>query len=259
MRKIFTIITLFCIIVIASKAQTNVLCEDFTGFDSTTSSSTYHSFILSDSSNFNYYTSIASSGPSGPNSYKFRVDSSTMVSPVISGADHINFWMKGNASSGGTMANGAFYIYETSDGTNYTLIDMISPITAFVAQTKQYALSPGTTNVKFFYDKDSGNVAFDDFCATIGAVGIKEFPQNAVLSVYPNPSRGLTTIDLKNLRLINASISINNLLGKEVKNVLLKGNETVFPIDLSDFQDGIYFIKVKSDTGESTKRIILKK
>jgi hypothetical protein len=259
MRKIFTIISLFCIIGFPSVAQTNVLCEDFNNYDTLTAGANYNGFTLTYYSQFSYYTSVQSSGPSGPNSYKFGVDSATMITPDISGADHINFWMKGNASTGGTLANGAFYIYETSDGTNYTLIDMISPIAAFVAQTRQYALSPGTMNVKFFYDKDSGNVAFDDFCATIGAVGIKEFPQNSALSVYPNPTRGLTTIDLKGVRLINASISISNLLGKEIRTISLKGNETAFPIDLSEFQDGIYFVKVKSDAGESTKRIILRK
>jgi hypothetical protein len=259
MKKIFTLLTLFFAITSLSKAQTNVLCENFSSYDSTTATADYNGWTLTYYSQFSYYTSIASSGPSGPNSYKFGVDSATAISPNIAGADHINFWMKGNAATGHTLANGAFYIYETSDGTNWNLIDMINPIPAGVAQTVQYALSPGTTNVKFFYDKDSGNVAFDDFCATIGAVGINEVGQQASLSVYPNPTKGFTSIDLMNMHSKSGMLTVSNVLGKVIRNVQLKGTENTYQFDLSEFPDGVYFIKLKNSSGEKTQRILLRK
>ena len=259
MKKIFTLLSLLIAISFQSKAQTEVFCETFTNYDSTTASANYNGWTLTYFSQFSYYTSVGSSGISGPNSYKFGVDSATAISPNIAGADHINFYMKGNAATGHTLANGAFYIYETSDGTNYTLIDMISPITPFISEVKQYALSPGTTNVKFFYDKDSGNVAFDDFCATIGGVGINEVRQTAALTVYPNPTKGITSIDLINLHSKNASITVSNVLGKEVKKINLKGTETNYQFDLSELQNGVYFIKLKSDSGIKTQRIVLRK
>lgn len=260
MRKIFTILLLITAITSGSIAQTNIFCEYFANYDSTTASANYNGWTLTYFSAFSYYTSTQSSGPSGPNSYKFGVDSATAITPNILGADSIHFHMKGNASTGGSLANGAFYIYETSDGTNYSLVDMINPIPAGVATMKHYKISAGTTNVKFFYDKDSGNVAFDDFCATQSVVGVNELSQKAALSVYPNPTKGNTTIDFKNMRSKNnVTVVVNNVLGKEINRVILKGTETNFQLDLSDYQDGVYFVKVKSDSGESTQRIVLRK
>ncbi len=78
-------------------------------------------------------------------------------------------------------------------------------------------------------------------------------------NIYPNPSRGISIIDFKGSVLRNASLTLNNLLGKEIKKIALKGSETAFQIDLSEYPDGVYFVKLKSDNGESTHRIILRK
>ncbi len=256
MKKIFTLLTLLIAIAGSSKAQSNVFCETFTGYNATTAATDYNGWSLTYFSTSSFYTSTQSSGPSGPNSYKFGVDSATAISPNITGADHINFWMKGNATTGGTLANGAFYIYETSDGVNYTLIDMVNPIST-TGQAKQYAITAGTTNIKFFYDKDSGNVAFDDFCATIGAVGFVDATKNVVFSAYPNPSRGMLNVNLSTPR--NSIVTISNMIGAEIRRFAMKSNELSTVLDLTDLQDGIYFIKVKTDIGESTERIVLRK
>lgn len=260
MRKIFTLITILFALSAPSIAQTNVLCEDFTDYDTSTASANYHNWTFSYFSQYSFYSSVASTGIA-PNSYKFGVDSATVITPNINGATYFHFWMKGNASSGGSLANGKFYIYESPDSITYTLVDMISPIPAFVEMVKEYPLSVGTSFVKFFYDKDSGNVAFDDFCATIGAVGvgINETSQNKSFSIYPNPSRGLSTIDVTNLHSKNAIIIVNNVLGKEIKKVELKNTETNYLLDLSNCQDGVYFIKVKTDAGDKIQRIVLRK
>ena len=260
MRKLFTIIS-FCFALSTSTfAQTPVVCEDFTLYDTSTAAVDYHGWYISYNAQFSLYTSAASTGIA-PNSYKFGVDSATVITPNISGADHINFWMKGNASTGGTLANGKFYIYESTDSINYTLIDMISPIPAFVEMVKEYALSPGAISVKFFYDKDSGNVAFDDFCATIGAVGvgINENLQNTNISIFPNPSKGLTTINFDGVRPNYTTITVNNVIGQQIKKATIKGTDANYQFDLSNFPDGVYFVKVKSDAGETTHRIILRK
>ncbi len=256
MKKLFTLLSFLITCVAGAGAQTSVLCENWTTYDSTTANANYNGFTLTYFSRYSYYTSMASSGPSGPNSYKFGVDSATMITPNIATADHFHFWMKGNAASGGSLANGAFYIYETADGINYTLIDMINPIPT-TSGIREYALSPGSTNVKFFYDKDSGNVAFDDFCATIGSVGFSDPTKSTAFSAFPNPSRGVVNVNLNNPR--NGQLIITNLLGSEMKRFATKSNETYSVLDLTDLQDGVYFIKVKTDLGESTQRVVIRK
>lgn len=260
MKKLYTLISICVLMSSVAFSQTTVLCEDFTTYDSTTAAADYHGWYFSYHAQFSLYTTTSSSGIA-PNSYKFGVDSATVITPNLGSADHFNFWMKGNASTGGSLANGKFYIYESTDSTNFTLLEMVSPIPAFVEMIKEFPLSAGAKWVKFFYDKDSGNVAFDDFCATIGAVGvgIKENSASTNISVFPNPSKGLTTINFNGARPNNTMITVNNVLGAQIKQATIKGSEANYQFDLSAFPDGVYFVKVKSDAGETTHRIVLRK
>ncbi len=253
MKKLFTLIALL-ISALVSNAQ---LCENWTTYDSTTANANYNGWTLNYFSKYSYYTSVGSSSTSGPNSYKFGVDSATLITPNILGYDSISFWMKGNAATGGSMAQGKFYISETSDGINYTQLDVIFPITpGGTGMVKSYLLSAGTTNVKFFYDKDSGNVAFDDFCASARIVGISEASATA-FSAYPNPSRGVVSLAMNNP--LNGQVIITDVLGNEMKRFMVRSNEINPSFDLSELRDGIYFLKLKSDKGETSKRIVLKK
>src|SRR6187455_2136421 len=109
-------ILLFVSILSASyslQAQNVILCENFNTYDSVTAASgSFNGFMISFHSSFSYYTSTQSSGTSGPNSYKFGVDSATMITPDITGATYIQFWTKGNA----TDSISTFYVYDSPDG-----------------------------------------------------------------------------------------------------------------------------------------------
>jgi hypothetical protein len=258
MRKIFTLTFILAIFATATFGQTTVVCEDFNAYagDST---GHYHGWYLSYNTQFSFYTTVPSSGNSGPNSYKFGVDSATVITPDITGADNISFWMKGNAATGGDLGTSTFYVYESSDSVNWTKLDSITPITPFAAVYMHYALAGGTKYIKFFYDKDLGNVAFDDFCATIGFlnVGVHEISNASLLSAFPNPTNGLFTVNVKGVS--NAVITVNNILGSEVKRILVSGNPVYTQVDLSDFPDGVYYIKLKSEGIEKSQKIIVRK
>ncbi len=250
MKKILLLVTIFCA-AYSTKAQNNILCEDFNAYDSLTAASgVYNGFIISYHSSFSYYTSTQSSGLSGPNSYKFGVDSATMITPNISGATYINFWMKGN----GTDSLSAFYVYDSPDGTNYSPLATINPVNT-TGMYRQYALHSGATNVRFFYHKSLGNVAFDDFCATDGPVSVGQTPVAAITSVYPNPSTGMITINANSL-FSNCTVTVMNMLGVTVKSFVMTGLHQ--KADLSSLSKGIYVIRCKSDKAEFTQRLILK-
>lgn len=150
--KKFYLIALLSLASLISQAQTNVLCENFTNYapDSITypTYQHYNGWYFSYYLQYSFYTSQTSSGVSGPNSYKFGIDSATAITPNILGADHFNFWMKGNSTD--TLST--FYIYETTDSVNWTLIASMDHITADT-MIMEYPLSPGAKHVKFFYDK----------------------------------------------------------------------------------------------------------
>lgn len=251
MKKIFTLLAL----IISTLASTAQICENFNAYDTTTASANYNGFTLTYFVVGSYYTSTQSSGPSGPNSYKFGRDSCSMITPDLTGYDSISFWMKGNATTGGTMALSRLYLSESADGIIYTPKVTITPVAA-LAETKSFYLTQGTKYVMFYYDKDSGNVAFDDFCASVSSVGIKEISAGS-FTAYPNPSSGIVNLTMSTPK--NAQVIITDVLGNELSRYAIKASEINPSINLSDYKDGIYFIKLKSDSGESSKRIVLKK
>jgi uncharacterized delta-60 repeat protein len=66
-------------------------------------------------------------------------------------------------------------------------------------------------------------------------------------SIYPNPTTGIVKINAENLK----SISVYSIDGKHLKSEYLQ-NE----IDLSNFQNGIYLIKIETETGSYLEKIM---
>jgi len=254
MKKILLIASVFCAS-FAAKAQNIIVCEDFNAYDSASAASgVFNGFIISYHSQFSFYTSTQSSGNSGPNSYKFGVDSATIITPNVTGATYVQFWMKGNA----TDSLSTFYIYDSPDGTNWTLLQAIVPVNT-TGMYRQYALNNGVAYIKFFYDKSVGNVAFDDFCTTDGPVNVQEISSSSVPSVFPNPSKGLVTVNAGGAQFNSCTVTVMNLLGKEVKSFSFTDlNTSAKTMDLSTLDKGIYIIRFKSDKSEYTQRLILK-
>ena len=263
MKKIFTLIALFFTISFSSSAQSPILCENFNNYDSLVSSVDWHGWYISYNTQFSYYTSTQSSGSSGPNSYKFGVDSATLISPDLTGVESISFWMKGNfGTPPGPDPLSMFYVYESADSSVWTLVDSIQPSAniATAGHPKAYNVTLGTRFVKFYYHKSSGNVAFDDFCAYDGPVGIFGVAKNNLaISLYPNPSNGLINIKTSTFQTKGLTVTVSNVLGKEVKQVSLNTSAALYQVNLNDLEAGIYMVRVRSEYGESTQRVILKK
>ena len=76
--------------------------------------------------------------------------------------------------------------------------------------------------------------------------------ENAI-SIYPNPSNGLYTIELADYT--DASIEIYNVLGKKVKSMQQTATKTT--VDLTGFPKGVYFVNILSNGEQISKKIIL--
>jgi hypothetical protein len=77
------------------------------------------------------------------------------------------------------------------------------------------------------------------------------------ISIYPNPSIGLFTVEFKRVTENNSNISIVNSIGNVVFSEELKIGESLRKINLSDFSKGIYFIELQTELGVYKKKIIL--
>jgi hypothetical protein len=69
------------------------------------------------------------------------------------------------------------------------------------------------------------------------------FPANAIINVYPNPAKD--NIVLKYNTKDPIQIDIYNVLGLRVKSAVHNTNES--NIDISDLQNGVYFLRFKDD------------
>jgi ELWxxDGT repeat protein len=98
-------------------------------------------------------------------------------------------------------------------------------------------------------------VGFGNFAViTTGnpALGQEQFEQEA-LHYYPNPTEGWLTIDSKEAI---SSVSIFDILGKEVGSQAVTGNHVV--LNLERFRSGVYFVMVKNQNKTQIIKVIKK-
>ena len=91
------------------------------------------------------------------------------------------------------------------------------------------------------------------------ALTAETFANNPEAVVYPNPTKGVFTIDFKNEI---KSIKVVNLLGEVVYNEQIDAataDTTSRKIDLSSFSNGVYIVNVSNDNGETSYKVVLDK
>jgi hypothetical protein len=80
------------------------------------------------------------------------------------------------------------------------------------------------------------------------------------ISVYPNPSSGLVTVDLFSTAnfIKNINVRVTNAIGEIVsESVIQNTGAYLYKIDLSNNEDGIYFLTLYNDSFRKTERIAL--
>jgi len=92
-----------------------------------------------------------------------------------------------------------------------------------------------------------------DYSAVSLANTINQKGLAKTVSIYPNPSIGLYTIELTNNN--NASIEIYNVLGKQVKSIQQTDAKTT--VDLTGFPKGVYLVNILSNGEQTIEKIIL--
>ena len=113
---------------------------------------------------------------------------------------------------------------------------------------------PFDTNIYFSADNIIGTdsyPAFGDFKTSLTYTGIFE-NDRSVLSIYPNPTNGITNFEFANNNI--QKLTISDITGKTIiEKVNIQQNEM---IDLSSFKSGIYIIKIQTDNEIFTTKIV---
>jgi hypothetical protein len=92
-----------------------------------------------------------------------------------------------------------------------------------------------------------------------GYTGIEDIDPFAGLTIYPNPTSGLITIDMENQLFGDLNIKILTIGGKEIySNKFGKATEHFSgEIDLSDKAEGVYIITFTLEKYSATRKVVL--
>lgn len=113
-------------------------------------------------------------------------------------------------------------------------------------------INPATTG-PFTFDwktADGGGATTEAFSATLGTLSLNDFKNSSSLKLYPNPFNGVVNVDVVN----SSKIEVYNLAGKLIKTKNInKGNSQ---LDMTQYANGLYIVKVINETGTVYKKII---
>jgi hypothetical protein len=72
--------------------------------------------------------------------------------------------------------------------------------------------------------------------------------------LYPNPTNSILNIEIKN-ELSNGTVEVYDMLGKQIFKLTITSNN-VSKIDVSNWNNGLYLVKISSDESIETKRFV---
>jgi len=86
-------------------------------------------------------------------------------------------------------------------------------------------------------------------------IGVNEVKFDKGIALFPNPAPGVFTINVSG-SWVNSIIEIYNLVGKKVIQFDMKNNSRQI-IDMSGFSNGVYFVRINTQSGMIFKKVLL--
>ncbi|MGB1041512.1 MAG: T9SS type A sorting domain-containing protein, partial [Flavobacteriales bacterium] len=135
-------------------------------------------------------------------------------------------------------------------GMQYQWIDCAndSPI---AGETGQSFVATQNGSYKVAISDGSCNDTSD--CVVLTNVGIQEGNFNTTIGVYPNPTNGKVNVTL-GANATEVEINVMDMAGKSY--LKTRSTDKNIPIDLSEFESGVYFIRVTNNSGQKTIRLV---
>jgi trimeric autotransporter adhesin len=132
---------------------------------------------------------------------------------------------------------------------------VVNGFTSYVSQTKYLpsvlalAVYDSSLIVGGYFDSVNG-ININNIFKLNTSLGINTIKNNTQLAIYPNPSNGKFTFQIKSEELSEKNIEIYNVLGEQVYNSQLSTFNTQFTLDLSSNPSGVYLYRVITDSRE---------
>lgn len=81
--------------------------------------------------------------------------------------------------------------------------------------------------------------------------GVQE--QTVQASVYPNPAQGDVLVEASGMK----QVTVFNLMGQSLYSVVASGDRLL--IDVSSFENGLYFIRIEGENGTVTRQVVVRR
>jgi len=104
-------------------------------------------------------------------------------------------------------------------------------------------LPPGANNIVWQVNDIGGNTASCSLVVTVNTTTVVASPQEAGISIYPNPVSDQLRLDLPEAT--RHQITVSDLSGKELMNLKSRSREEI--IDFSAVPPGVYQLKIQTD------------
>lgn len=144
--------------------------------------------------------------------------------------------------------------YKLDDGAKELLVNRV---TKFALETiKSSSLTGSTLEIII----EAGNTAPGEIyrvsnltVSAASALSVADIEKETIL-LYPNPVKEVLYVNMNSGK--TYSLSLINIIGKEVfSKTNLKGEST---FNVESFKEGVYFVKIKTETSQTVKKIIIK-
>jgi Secretion system C-terminal sorting domain len=148
-----------------------------------------------------------------------------------------------------------------NDEEGYSMINTVQGGVAIVGYTSSYG-SGNTDALLVYLDSDSSVTepvvySLVTFPETLSPIGIEETIDDSNLSIYPNPTSGVITIQIKD-RSAPSRILVYDLMGKCVNELKDLSNSEMNFVSLTENSEGVYFVRIEFENGNNKTFRILK-
>lgn len=168
------------------------------------------------------------------------------------------YWTWGDNTSTYTNTLTASHQYSTA-GTYSICLTVTASCNAIATACSSYSVFRSSQSQNIIYI----NTAYpDEINIDAGTpTSINDLDMASDLNVYPNPTSGAFMLNVSGNGQENAEVSIYNLLGDKIYTGKsdFEDNMIRMPIDISNAAEGMYILKIKTDTSETTRRIVVDK
>jgi hypothetical protein len=151
----------------------------------------------------------------------------------------------------------AFYIH-SNGGVDYTNgVGITVPDTIF-SQDNFIRFREGTGKASIFSANFNPRVFNGriNYCYLESWIGIEENQSLDGLNIWPNPNDGIFNLSMANSNEVFERVEIMNLEGKIIRQEQIVSS-TLLSFDISGQPAGLYFVKVYTDKGTYSKKIVL--